>query len=642
MGAGWRIELMGGLRAVRDDCGVPRVRSQKAGALLAYLSYFRQRSHPRELLIEMFWPHCAPQAGRRNLRVELTALRHLLERPIVDGGSLMVDGPAKTGSSQPSTPPASRVPDYQPFAVLLADHATVRLSAECTTDVAQFEAALQAAGRTADREGRAQLLTQAVELRRGELLPGYFEGWIMPERQRLEELFFQALLQLIGHFEQRGDLDRALETAHRAVSADPLREDACHELIRLCAAVGQPQLALRHYRELEERLRRDLNGSPTAATRTLARAIAEDDEVTDSLTEKVDRSSSTVSTPPLRWPASTAEPVGGAVPLGSPFYVVRPTDRQFETALARQDSIVLVKGTRQVGKTSLLARGFHQARQSGARVVVTDFEALNRMHLESADALLLTLAHTLADQLDLRVSPHDVWDPRRGPNPNFRRYLEREVLRTLAAPLVWGLDQVDRLFACEFGPELFALFRSWHNERALDPSGPWSRLTLAIAYSTEVHLFITDLDQSPFNVGTRLTLDDFTREQTSELNRRCGAPLKDEAEISRFHDLLGGHPYLVRRGLHEMTTRGIDLTTFEAHTAGDHGFFGDHLRRVLVSLARDSELCEAVRAVLEGRPCPTLESFFRLRSAGVVTGLSDADARLRCPLYAMYLARHLG
>ena len=51
------------------------------------------------------------------------------------------------------------------------------------------------------------------------------------------------------------------------------------------------------------------------------------------------------------------EPVGGAVPLDSPFYVVRRTDEEFRAAIARRDSIVLVKGPREVGKTSLLARG---------------------------------------------------------------------------------------------------------------------------------------------------------------------------------------------------------------------------------------------------------------------------------------------
>src|SRR5262249_50473 len=72
-------------------------------------------------------------------------------------------------------------------------------------------------------------------------------------------------------------------------------------------------------------------------------------------------------------PGRTLEPVGGAVPLDSEFYIVRPADEEFSAAIARGDSIVLVKGARQVGKTSLLARGLQQARQAGAKVVLTDF-----------------------------------------------------------------------------------------------------------------------------------------------------------------------------------------------------------------------------------------------------------------------------
>ena len=44
--------------------------------------------------------------------------------------------------------------------------------------------------------------------------------------------------------------------------------------------------------------------------------------------------------------------------------------------------------------------------------------------------------------------------------------------------------------------EVFGLFRSWHNRRSLEPASPLSRLTLAIAYATEAHLFITDVNQS--------------------------------------------------------------------------------------------------------------------------------------------------
>jgi hypothetical protein len=329
------------------------------------------------------------------------------------------------------------------------------------------------------------------------------------------------------------------------------------------------------------------------------------------------------------------------VPLGSKFYVMRSADAEFQEAIARRDSIVLVKGARQVGKTSLLARGLQQARQAGARAPFTDFQMLNAAHLESADTLLLALAEGIAEQLDLAVVPADMWDARRGANPNFRRFLRNEVLGKMPEPVVWGLDEVDRLFTCDFRSEIFGLFRSWHNERALGPAGPWERLTLAMAYATEAHLFITDVNQSPFNVGTRLELADFTPEQVTDLNDRHGAPLKSEAEVARFHRLTGGHPYLVRRGLHAMAAHGTSLTALETHGSQEEGIFGEHLRRLLALLARDADLCAVMRGILQGRPCPTPESFYRLHSAGLITGESAAEARPRCEIYAGYLAGRL-
>ncbi|MBV9924201.1 MAG: AAA-like domain-containing protein [Acidobacteria bacterium] len=335
------------------------------------------------------------------------------------------------------------------------------------------------------------------------------------------------------------------------------------------------------------------------------------------------------------------EPPGGAVPLDSKFYLVRPTDALFLDALRRRDSIVLVKGARQMGKTSVLARGLQQARGEGSRVVVTDFQKLNASDLESAEAFFVALGGLIADQLDLDVYPEDVWKERRAPSVNFERYVRREVLGKVEGHLVWGMDEVDRLFTCAFGSEVFGLFRTWHNERAVDPEAPWSRLTLAIAYATEAHLFITDQNQSPFNVGTRLELKDFTREQIAEVNARHGSPLRDDAELGRFYDLLGGHPYLVRRALHEMVTSGLSFDAFEASAGRDEGPFGDHLRRILVLLARDTALADITRAILSGQPCPTSEAFYRLRSAGVMAGDTQAELRPRCRLYADYLKRHL-
>lgn len=331
----------------------------------------------------------------------------------------------------------------------------------------------------------------------------------------------------------------------------------------------------------------------------------------------------------------------GAVPLGSPFYVTRPVDKELYSAIAHHDSIVLLKGARQMGKTSLLARGLQRTRESETKVVLTDCQKLNSVQLESVDKLLLAFAGLIADQLDVEVTPEECWNERRGPSTNFERYLRREVLNKITVPIVWGLDEVDRLSAYPYASEVFGLFRSWHNERQLDPSGPWQRLTLVIVYATEAHLLITDQNQSPFNVGTRLKLEDFSLDQVAELNRLCGSKLANNEQLERYFRLVGGHPYLVRRGLYEMATHRKDLSAFEAEADRDEGPYGDHLRRIALLLNQNSVLREAVRAVLAGNPCPSADSFYKLRSAGVISGESSQEAKLRCNLYIDYLNQHL-
>jgi DNA-binding SARP family transcriptional activator len=789
MDALWRIELLGWLRAVQAGQVVARFQAQQTGALLAYLALHGDRPHPRDELMELLWPEVDPQAGRQRLRQALSSLRQHLEPRDLPAGS-----------------------------VILADRATVQLNTEIsTTDVVEFHAALQAAARAVNDEERAQRFTEAVELYQGELLPGYFDNWVLQEREWLAERYFQALHELLAHLEHAGEIPRALQYAQRGVRADPLREEAHRDLMRLYAAVGQPDAALRQYRELARVLRRELGATPDEATRALARDLEErsltahahggapgsrlqapspakevlvpawslepgawsppptaespgepirvillykrqaqpderllrvleahlaahgcqvfidrhlaigvewarelerqirtadavipllsaasvesemlacevqiaheaaqqqngrprllpvrvgeidplpeplavvlapleytlwegpqdDARVAAELVSELQNPGSPRGGEDLPLPALPRvdlEPVGGVVPVGSAFYVVRATDAEFHAALARQDSIVLVKGARQTGKTSLLARGLQHARAAGARVVLTDCQMFNASHLQTVERFLLALAQSLAAELDLDVWPQEVWNPENGANLNLELYLRREVLGKIDGPLVWGLDEVDRLFPCDFGSEVFGLFRSWHNRRHLNPASSWSRLTLAIAYATEAHLFITDLNQSPFNVGTRLALEDLTREHVADLNRRYLSPLRSEAEVDRFYRMVGGQPYLVRRGLHEMTTLGMEIGALEAQADRDHGLFGDHLRRMLVLLAKDPGLCEAVRGVLEGQACPTAESFYRLRAAGVLAGEAPRDARPRCQLYATYLAQHL-
>ena len=124
------------------------------------------------------------------------------------------------------------------------------------------------------------------------------------------------------------------------------------------------------------------------------------------------------------------------------------------------------------------------------------------------------------------------------------------------------------------------------------------------------------------------------------------------AETADASDVLEGEApgfEAVAPGTYQVTRSGGEVDYIEIHpgltfsrvdadgNATGGSIFEDHLRRLRALLLRDPELCDAVRAVLLGRPCPTSESFYRLRSAGVLTGRAEGEARLRCRLYATYL-----
>jgi hypothetical protein len=120
-----------------------------------------------------------------------------------------------------------------------------------------------------------------------------------------------------------------------------------------------------------------------------------------------------------------------------------------------------------------------------------------------------------------------------------------------------------------------------------------------------------------------------------------GGHLRDEQEEGRYYHLLGGHPYLTRRGLNAMRSQGLDIAYIEAQAEEEEGLFGDPLRRMLVALRQDAGLCAAMRSILQGNACPDVESFYRLRSAGIILGNSTQNAQPRCHLYRRYLERHL-
>lgn len=329
----------------------------------------------------------------------------------------------------------------------------------------------------------------------------------------------------------------------------------------------------------------------------------------------------------------------GALKLDSPFYVRRPADEVIEHLVHQLGETILIKGPRQVGKTSLAARAQAAAQATGQQTCYIDFQLIDEARYRDSGTLLQYLAARLAKELNTTSKPKDVWDEMLGDADSLTEFIERAVLLGRDRPVLVCFDEVDNVFNYSYRDSFFGLLRGWHNRRATHPA--WNRFNLLIAHSTEPALFIRDLNQSPFNIGTPLRLGDFDRNEILWLNQRHGYLLKSAEDVERLIRLVGGHPYLVRQAFFSLSASGASVARLEQTAEDEKGPFGDHLRRLLWTLRGDERLRRSLRQVVDKNICDSEDDFQRLRAAGLIDGESRQSARPRCRLYALYLKDHL-
>ncbi|HSR80548.1 MAG TPA: bacterial transcriptional activator domain-containing protein, partial [Hyphomicrobiaceae bacterium] len=231
------ISLFGPFQLMGRDGPIP-LTSKKRAALLAYLAATHPTAHSREKLMTLLWGgHVEPQA-RQNLRQALSSLRHVLGKDVI---------------------------------LSSADTIALEPRSICC-DVPRFETLVQQGGRAA--------LSEALDLYRGRLLcdlklaeEGWTE-WLDFEQRRLEGMALNTIIRLGEAELARGDRDRAMVLARRAIAIDDLHEDAYRLCMRAAAVGGRKGEALQQYNLLQAHLKRELGTEPDDATRQLAAQIA--------------------------------------------------------------------------------------------------------------------------------------------------------------------------------------------------------------------------------------------------------------------------------------------------------------------------------------------------------------------------------
>jgi DNA-binding SARP family transcriptional activator len=102
-----------------------------------------------------------------------------------------------------------------------------------------------------------------VRMAGGELLSGWYDDWVLFERERLRQLRMHALEALAACFTEQRRYAAALEAALEAVRVEPLRESGHREVIRVHLAEGNLIEALRHYESFRRLLADELGVEPS-------------------------------------------------------------------------------------------------------------------------------------------------------------------------------------------------------------------------------------------------------------------------------------------------------------------------------------------------------------------------------------------
>ena len=102
-----------------------------------------------------------------------------------------------------------------------------------------------------------------------ELLPGWYDDWVLIERERHRQLSLHALESLCDHLTAAGRYGAAVQAALAAVGLEPLRESAHRALVRAHLAEGNLWEAITGYRRYEGIAARELGVEPSPMMRSL-------------------------------------------------------------------------------------------------------------------------------------------------------------------------------------------------------------------------------------------------------------------------------------------------------------------------------------------------------------------------------------